>query len=147
MTVEDTDDDSPPGTRSIYTNPSRAKRSDPTMTIQSPFLFSAAMDVEPSREGLFNEVYDNEHVPLLLAVPGVISVARFKREELTMIIGGERRTIVVDAEPRYNALYELEGPGVLTSEAWAKTVDAGRWAGEVRPYTRNRRHVLYRRIS
>jgi len=37
------------------------------MTIQSPFLFSAAMDVEPSREGLFNEVYDNEHVPLLLA--------------------------------------------------------------------------------
>jgi hypothetical protein len=147
MTVEDIDDDSPPGTRSIYTNPSRAKRSDPTMTIQSPFLFSAAMDVEPSREGLFNEVYDNEHVPLLLAVPGVISVARFKREELTMIIGGERRTIVVDAEPRYNALYELEGPGVLTSEAWAKTVDAGRWAGEVRPYTRNRRHVLYRRIS
>jgi len=65
-----------------------------------PVLFSAAMDVEPSREGLFNEVYDNEHVPLLLAVPGVISVARFKREELTMIIGGERRTIVVDAEPR-----------------------------------------------
>ena len=69
------------------------------MAIQSPYLFSAAMDVEPSREGLFNEVYDNEHVPLLLAVPGVISVARFKREELTMIIGGERRTIVVDAEP------------------------------------------------
>ena len=117
------------------------------MAIQSPYLFSATMDVEPSREGLFNEVYDNEHVPLLLAVPGVISVARFRREELTMIIGGERRTIVVDAEPRYNALYELEGPGVLTSEAWAKTVDAGRWAGEVRPYTRNRRHVLYRRIS
>ena len=115
------------------------------MAIRSPYLFSAAMDVEPSREGLFNEVYDNEHVPLLLAVPGVISVARFKREELTMVIGGERRTIVVDAEPRYNALYELEGPGVLTSEAWAKTVDAGRWAGEVRPYTRNRRHVLYRR--
>jgi len=147
MTVEETRRRLPTGYEKRRYDPIRAKRSDPTMTIQSPFLFSAAMDVEPSREGLFNEVYDNEHVPLLLAVPGVISVARFKREELTMIIGGERRTIVVDAEPRYNALYELEGPGVLTSEAWAKTVDAGRWAGEVRPYTRNRRHVLYRRIS
>src|SRR5438270_6656378 len=36
----------------------------------------------------------------------------------------------------YTTLFRsLEGPGVLTSEAWAKTVDAGRWAGEVRPYT------------
>jgi hypothetical protein len=36
---------------------------------------------------------------------------------------------------------------VLTSEAWAKVVDAGRWPGDVRPFTKNRRHVLYRRIG
>jgi hypothetical protein len=28
------------------------------------------------------------------------------------------------------------------SEAWTKAVDQGRWPNEVRPYTRNRRHVL-----
>ncbi len=116
------------------------------MPLQSRYHFSAAMDVEPAQEAIFNEVYDTEHVPMLLTVPGVISVARFKTQELTMVIGGERKTIVIENEPRYNALYELEGPAVLTSEAWAAAVDRGRWPGQVRPYTKNRRHVLYERL-
>jgi hypothetical protein len=117
------------------------------MPIQTPYLFSAAMDVDPAREAVFNEVYDKEHVPLLLQVPGVLSVARFRAEPVTMVIGGERKTIVIEGEPRYSALYELTGPEVLTSAAWAKAVDQGRWPGEVRPYTRNRRHLLYRRLG
>ncbi len=117
------------------------------MPIQTRYVFSAAMDVEPAKDKVFNEVYDTDHVPLILKVPGVISAARFKKHELTMIIGGERKTIVFENEPVYNALYELESPEVLTSAAWAKAVDAGRWPGEVRSYTKNRRHVLYRRIS
>ena len=117
------------------------------MAIQTRYVFSASMDVEPAKEALFNEVYDTEHVPLLLKVPGVVSVARLKKQELTMIIGGERKTIVVESEPAYGALYEIESPEVLTSEAWAKAVDQGRWPGQVRPFTTNRRHVLYRRTS
>jgi hypothetical protein len=117
------------------------------MPIQTPYLFSAAMDVDPAREAVFNEVYDKEHVPLLLQVPGVLSVARFRAEPVTMIIGGERKAIVIEGEPRYSALYEITGPEVLTSAAWAKAVDQGRWPGEVRPYTRNRRHLLYRRMG
>jgi hypothetical protein len=116
------------------------------MAIQTRYLFSAAMDVQPDKEALFNEVYDTEHVPCLLKVPGVIAVARFKTEELTLSIGGERRRIVVENEPRYNALYEVESPDVLTSDAWAKAVEQGRWPGEVRAFTRNRRHVLYRKV-
>jgi len=116
------------------------------MPIQAKYVFSAAMDVDPGREALFNEVYDTEHVPLLLKVPGVISIARFKTEELTLSIGGQRRTIVVENEPKYNSLYEVESPEVLVSDAWAKAVDQGRWPGEVRPHTKNRRHVLYRRM-
>ncbi len=117
------------------------------MPFQTKYLFSAAMDVEPDKETLFNEVYDTEHVPILKTVPGVVAVARFKTEPLIMIIGGERRTIVVENEPRYSALYELESSEVLTSDAWAKAVDRGRWPGQVRPFTRNRRHVLYRRVG
>ena len=116
------------------------------MPIQTRYLFSAAMDVEPAKDALFNEVYDREHVPLIVKVPGVIAAARFRTQELTMIIGGERKTIVIENEPAYNALYEVESPEVLTSEAWAKAVDQGRWPGQVRPFTKNRRHVLYRRI-
>jgi hypothetical protein len=117
------------------------------MPFQARYLFSAAMDVAPEKEALFNEVYDTEHVPLLLAVPGVISIARFKSEkEVTLIVGGQRRTVAIEGEPTYNALFEIEGPEVLVSDAWAKAVDQGRWPGQVRPFTRNRRHVLRRRL-
>ena len=117
------------------------------MPLQARYLFSAQMDVEPDKEAIFNEVYDREHVPLLLTVPGVVSVARFTTRELAMILGGERRTIDAANEPKYTALYELESPDVLTSAAWAKVVDAGRWPGEVRPFTKNRRHVLRQRLG
>ena len=110
------------------------------------FLFTASMDVDPEKEALFNEVYDTEHVPELLKVPGVLSVTRNTLVPLKMSIGGEVKTIVAESEPKYSALYELESAEVLTSAAWAKAVEAGRWAAQVRPYTRNRRHTL-RRIT
>ncbi|HXV07797.1 MAG TPA: hypothetical protein VD791_07200 [Burkholderiales bacterium] len=106
------------------------------------YLFIVSMDVAPEREALFNEVYDTEHVPNLLKVPGVLSARRLTTEPLTVSIGGERKTLVVEGEPRYSAVYELESAEVLLSDAWAKAAEQGRWPTEVRPYTRNRRHVL-----
>ncbi|MGH6884765.1 MAG: hypothetical protein ACREGK_01665 [Geminicoccales bacterium] len=106
------------------------------------YLFIASMDVAPDKEALFNEVYDQEHIPELLKVPGVLSVRRAVTVPLSMSIGGEKKTIVAEGEPRYSAYYELESAEVLTSEAWAKAVEAGRWPAQVRPHTRNRRHVL-----
>jgi len=111
------------------------------------YLFIASMDVEPSKEDLFNEVYDTEHIPLLLKVPGVLSAVRCTNEPLTLAIAGERKTIVTEGEPRYSAMYELESPEVLVSDAWAKAVDQGRWPTEVRPYVRNHRHVLRKVMS
>ncbi len=116
------------------------------MPLTGRYLFSAAMDVTPDQEALFNEVYDKEHVPLLGQVPGVISIARFKRRELTLMLGGKRQTIVIEGEPTYNALYEIASPEVLTSDAWGRAVEEGRWPGQVRPHTKNRRHVLYERL-
>jgi hypothetical protein len=118
-----------------------------TMPIETRYLFSAAMSVRPDKEALFNEVYDKEHVPALLGVPGVIAVARFKSQPVTMMIAGELKTIAIESEPAYNALYEVASPAVLVSDAWAKAVEEGRWAEHVRPYTTNRRHVMYGRIS
>jgi len=111
------------------------------------YLFIASMDVDPEKEALFNEVYDREHVPMLLKVPGVLAVTRSQSEPLTLIIGGEKKTVSAEAEPRYSAIYELENAEVLTSDAWARAVDSGRWPSQVRPYTRNRRHVLKRVLS
>jgi hypothetical protein len=116
------------------------------MPITSRYLFTASMDVDAAKEPLFNEVYDREHVPTILKVPGVVSALRFKRRPLEMIIGGERKKIVIEGEPSYTALYELESPSVLVSPEFAKAVELGRWPGEVRPFTKNRKHFMWERI-
>ena len=112
------------------------------MNPKTRYVFTASMDVDPAKEALFNEVYDQEHIPELLKVPGVLSVSRTTLVPLKMSMGGELKTIVIEGEPKYSAVYELESAEVLTSEAWAKAVEAGRWPAQVRPFTRNRRHVL-----
>jgi hypothetical protein len=117
------------------------------MPITGKWIFTAAMDVEPDKEALFNEVYDQEHVPTLSRVPGVISVTRLKLDTLRITMGGETKTIDSQGAPRYAAIYELESPDVLTSPAFARAVDQGRWPGEVRPYTRNRHHTLHKVMS
>lgn len=113
------------------------------MTIAASYLFVVSMDVEPAKEALFNEVYDQEHIPYLMEVPGVVAVSRAKAEEFQMAIAG---TIEFKpaAKPAYIALYEIENPDVIKSEAWALAVEKGRWADEVRPFTTNRQHGLYR---
>jgi hypothetical protein len=116
------------------------------MSIQTRYLFTAAMDVESGKDAIFNEVYDKEHVPSLLQVPGVVAVARFKRRELEMFIGGERKKIAIEGEPSYTALYEIESPDVLVTPQWAAAVEKGRWPAQVRPHTKNRRHFLWEKI-
>ncbi|HEU0160160.1 MAG TPA: hypothetical protein VFR00_12630 [Hyphomicrobiaceae bacterium] len=113
------------------------------MPIKSKYVFMASMDVAADKEALFNEVYDEEHVPNLLKVPGVHAVTRMAGEPFAMSIGGEQKTLSHDG-PRYTAIYEIDGPHVLISPDWAKAVEAGRWPAQVRPHTRNRRHALYR---
>jgi hypothetical protein len=113
------------------------------MPIGAKWVFMASMDVAPDKEALFNEVYDREHIPNLMAVPGVLAVTRVKSEPFAIAIGGERKAMPA-ASPRYTAIYELESPDVLASQAWVRAVEAGRWPSEVRPFTSERRHVLAR---
>ena len=117
------------------------------MTLTTQWVFTASMDVDPDKEALFNEVYDQEHAPLLARVPGVLSVTRLKLDTLRVSIGGETKTIEAQGAPRYAAIFELENPDVLISVAWAKAVEEGRWPTQVRPYTRNRQHTLHRVIK
>ena len=81
--------------------------------------------------------------PLPLKVPGVRAIARVEAEPFAISIGGEEKR-VERASPRYSAVYEIDGPHFLVSREWATASEAGRWPGEVRPFTRNRRHALYK---
>jgi hypothetical protein len=92
-------------------------------------VYTAAMTIGPERENLFNEVYDSEHVPELLRVPGIVSISRY------------RRTRPID--PFYLAVYEIATPDIPSGPAFAKARDVGRWPTEVRPFTRGLQNGLY----
>ena len=111
------------------------------MPIAGKYLFIVSMDVEPAKEALFNEVYA-EHIDYVLKVPGVRAATGAKTEPAAVMIGGEKKPLTGEGEPRYTAIYELDSPDVLLSKAWQDAVEAGRWPTEVRPYTKNRRHVV-----
>ena len=63
------------------------------MSISTRYVLIASMDVTPEAEALFNEVYDTEHVPNLLQVPGVHSVTRMKGEPARFAIAGAVREL------------------------------------------------------
>jgi hypothetical protein len=102
------------------------------LTYRTRYVFWVMMDIEPHREQLFNELYDVEHVPLLLKLPGCVNVARYRTE--------------TPGEPRYLAAYEVERADLPMSQSWNDTSDIGRWKPEVRPYTHNKRFIVSERI-
>ena len=91
------------------------------MPIKSKYLFVASMDVDPDKEALFHEVYDTEHVPNLLKVPGVHAVTRAEGEPFAMSIGGQERKVAHEGA-RHSAIYEIDGP--LFFGAAQKAMDA-----------------------
>ena len=116
------------------------------MPITTKYLFIVSMDVAPEKEALFNEVYDREHIPNLLKVPGVRSAQRMRTEQAKVTIGGETKTLTGAGQPKYTAIYEIDSPDVINSKAWADAGEIGRWPKEVRPYTTNRRHIVRKMI-
>jgi hypothetical protein len=102
------------------------------LTGTTPYVFWVMMDVERHREALFNELYDTEHIPLLLKLPGSVNAVRYR----TNAVG----------EPRYLCVYEVERADLPMSRLWNDTSDIGRWKPEVRPYTSNKRFLVSERI-
>jgi hypothetical protein len=92
-------------------------------------VYTAAMSIAADREALFNDVYDDEHIPELRKVPGVIDVLRYRRLE--------------PADRFYLAIYRIAGAHVPTSEAWLRARDVGRWPHQIRPFTSGLQNGLY----
>ena len=102
------------------------------MAEKATYLYIAAMDVDPEKEDDFNEVYDTEHVPALLAVPGVLGATRYQ---------------ALEGSPKYIAVYEIENPDVPMSDAWVAAAESGRWPGEIRPFCSNRNRIVYKIVG
>lgn len=103
------------------------------MALEAKYLYVVRMDVDPAKETEFNQVYDQEHVPALRQVPGVLGASRYKTS--------------TSGQPRYIAIYELASADVPRSQAFRDAGESGTWPHQIRPYTTNRSHILYERID
>ena len=108
----------------------------------SKYIFVVSMNVKKEYENLFNEVYDEEHIPYLLKVPGVNKVTRGKGTAFNFSIGGETKSMNAPAQ-KFIAMYEIDSPDVVQSQEWSLAVEEGRWSSEVRQHTSDRSHVMY----
>ena len=101
----------------------------------APFIYMVQMDIPAEHEAAFNRIYDTEHVPDILKVPGVRGCTRYALE-----------TTNSDGMPRYLARVPAgfgrrdEKPGL------AEASEKGDWAPKIRPHTTNRSHTVMRRI-
>lgn len=116
------------------------------MIERSKYLFVASMDVDPAHEHVFNQVYESEHGPNLLCVPGMRRMTRYTSAEFRLAIGGRVQQIE-PSQPKYHAFYEIESPEVLVSDSWAEAIEKGRWPSDVRPFTEHRQHRLLKLIG
>ena len=102
------------------------------MAIDAKALFVVMMDIDDDKEADFNRVYDEEHIPLILKVPGVISAARYKT--------------TTEGAPKYVAIYEVENVDIPLGDAFTTASNQGEWAPNIRPFTKNRSRIIYERI-
>jgi hypothetical protein len=107
-------------------------------------LLMVMIDVDPAHEDEFNRWYDEEHLPERRGWPGILSARRFKVTGATPIVPlgdaatGERKS----GGLKYLALYDLESPDVLKTEAYQKLNTSSLWTPKIRPhFTRTLRNV------
>jgi len=72
------------------------------------------MDIPQHLEAEFNRIYDEDHVPTILKVPGVRSCARYRLGHST-----------ISTMPRYLAIYEVDSAEIINSPTWQEASDLG----------------------
>ncbi|MEW6114056.1 MAG: DUF4286 family protein [Thermodesulfobacteriota bacterium] len=95
-------------------------------------LLVVMADVDPKHEEDLNRWYNEEHLPMLLKVPGVLSARRYKVAPETESHG----TSPTGRPQKYIAIYEHETTEVQNTEAYEKARSTP-WANRVRPYVKN----------
>ena len=93
----------------------------------APYSMMITFEIDPKDEAEFNDIYDNDHIPTILKLPGVIEIIRFK-----------------DAKPNdkgflvYSAIYFMAKENLHETPEWKELSDLGRWAPVIRPKVKSR---------
>jgi len=95
------------------------------------YFYMVTFEIDEADEALFNDIYETEHIPNILKVPGVLGVARFRDHT-----PNERGWLV------YSAMYYLDRADLPDTEKWKTESDKGRWAPMIRPRIKSRQRRL-----
>ena len=93
----------------------------------APFCMMITFEIAPEDESEFNDIYDNDHIPNILKLKGVVEVIRFKDSA-----PNEKGLLV------YSALYLLARENLHQTPQWRELSDLGRWAPVMRPKVKSR---------
>ena len=109
--------------------------------ITAPYIYLVQIDVPPHLDAEVNRVYDSEHIPHLLEVPGCLSCTRYR------LVGGDTK-----GAPRFTAMWGMSRPDITglygpNGAAWAAAAKAGAFDATIRPFVFNRRNLILERIA
>ncbi len=94
-------------------------------------LCISSMEVDPAIEDEFNEWYNEEHMPLMDAVPGTLSARRFR---------------AISGLPRYVAVYHLESPEVYKQRSWYEANQTP-WIRRIHRFRLRTLHMILTRVE
>ncbi len=105
------------------------KGDDRSVPASAQGFYVVGMNVDDAFDAEFNSWYDEEHLPRLSAVPGVLRARRYE---------------VVEGPQRYIGVYDLEDPAVVGSPAWLEAAETP-WTRKARSRTSDRFKLVCRR--
>jgi DNA-binding transcriptional MerR regulator len=97
------------------------------MNSEKHILMIIRTDVAPEMEEEFNRWYNEEHIPLLLRVPGVLWA---------------KRGVNIEEGQKYIAVYEHESVEVQQTPAYRNALETD-WTHRIRPHLRNFKREIY----
>jgi hypothetical protein len=105
----------------------RKERKGDVMKSEKHILLIVRIDVKPEMEEEFNRWYNEEHIPTLLKIPGVLWA---------------KRAINTGKGPKYIAVYEHENIEVQNSEPYRKAAQT-EWTRRIEPHLLKREREIY----
>lgn len=103
-------------------------------------LLNVMIDVQPDHDAEYNAWYNEEHLPALVAVPGVVSARRFVAAH-----GPGPGPGPGPGRHQYLSLYQLEDPTVVSSPAFAQAGAPSERSRPLAPY-RSTSVAVYRQV-
>jgi hypothetical protein len=95
----------------------------PSYSDMSDYIYFLQQSVPPALEAKFNDLYESNHIPLMLQAAGVNACTRFR---LLHLVAGPL--------PEYLAIYDIAEPQVPRSAEWKRQTNSGAWPEQIRPH-------------